>query len=144
MYYGNGSNTFRGTKRMFSERSIKVNSHFKLDKKVREELNTSQDKISVVSTFDTDHQIVEVVEKHVANLSQCNTYCIGTSLPFWVMLQQTLCISEEAFMANLNNLHRTMVANVHNSPCRNKTEIYCFTLVLDSGIKERVRSLWVW
>ena len=39
--------------------------HFKLDKKVREELNTSPDKISVVSTFDTDHQIVEVVEKHI-------------------------------------------------------------------------------
>ena len=81
-YVDNGSNTFRGTKRMFSKWSINVNSHFKLDKKVREELNTSPNKISVVSTFDIDHQIVEVVEKHVANLSQCNVYCIGTSLPF--------------------------------------------------------------
>ena len=81
-YVDNGGNTFSGTKRMFSKWSIKVNSHFKLDKKVREELNTSPDKISVVSTFDIDHQIVEVVEKHVVNLSQCNVYCIGTSLPF--------------------------------------------------------------
>ena len=34
----------------------------KLDKKVRDELKTSSDEIRVISTFDTDHQIVEITK----------------------------------------------------------------------------------
>ena len=40
-----------------------------LDKEVRDELKTSSDEIRVISTFDTDHQIVEVTKKHASNLS---------------------------------------------------------------------------
>ena len=46
----------------------------KLDKKVRDELKTSSDEIRVISTFDTDHQIVEVTKKQASNLSLTKSF----------------------------------------------------------------------
>ena len=46
----------------------------KLDKKVRDELKTFSDEIRAISTFDTDHQIIEVTKKHASNLSLIKIY----------------------------------------------------------------------
>ena len=53
----------------------------KLDKKVRDELKTSSDEIRVISTFDTDHQIVEVTKKHTSNLSLTKSFSSSNTAP---------------------------------------------------------------
>ena len=42
--------------------------------KVRRDLKTSSDEICVISTFDTDHQIVEVTKKYTSNLSLTKSF----------------------------------------------------------------------
>jgi hypothetical protein len=46
----------------------------KLDKKVREDLITTPEKVCVVSTFGSDQHIVEVTEKHASNLSLTKSF----------------------------------------------------------------------